>query len=238
MKEYQTDQIRNVVLLGHGSAGKTSLAEAMLFSSGATNRMGKVEEGTTVADFDEEEIRRRISLSLSLIPCEWKKHKINILDTPGYTDFAGEVVSAVHVADASLVLVDAVSGVEVGTELVWARADVKDLPRMVLINKMDRDNADFERALKALRDTFDANFVPVQLPVGSQSDFAGVVDLVTMKAYLGPDGKAGDIPAEMADQAEEYRITLMEAAAEGDDELIMKYLEGEELTNAEIQRGL
>jgi elongation factor G len=238
MKEYQTDQIRNIVLLGHGSAGKTSLAEAMLFSSGATNRMGKVEEGTTVADFDEEEMRRRISLSLSLIPCEWKKHKINILDTPGYTDFAGEVVSAVHVADAGLVLVDAVSGVEVGTELVWARADVKDLPRMVLINKMDRDNADFERALKALRDTFDGNFVPVQLPIGSQSDFAGVVDLVTMKAYLGAEGKAGDIPAEMADQAEEYRITLMEAAAEGDDELIMKYLEGEELTNAEIQRGL
>lgn len=238
MKEYKTDQIRNVVLLGHGSAGKTSLSEAMLFGSGATNRMGKVEEGTTTADFDEEEIKRHISLSLSLIPCEWNKHKINVLDTPGYTDFVGEVVSAVHVADVALVLVDAVSGVEVGTELVWTRADDRELPRMVFINKMDRDNADFERTLHALRDAFDENFVPVQLPIGSQSDFEGVVDLVTMRAYRGPDGQAGDIPDMMADQAEEYRITLMEAAAEGDDELIMKYLEGEELTNAEIHRGL
>ena len=238
MKEYNTDQIRNVALLGHGSAGKTSLSEAMLFCSGATNRMGKVEEGTTTADFDDQEIRRRISLSLSLIPCEWKKHKINVLDTPGYTDFVGEVVSAIHVADVGLVLVDAVSGVEVGTELVWVRADTGNLPRMVFINKMDRDNADFERALKALRDTFDGNFVPVQLPIGSQSDFEGVVDLATMKAYRGPDGQVGDVPETMAEQAEEYRIALMEAAAEGDDDLIMKYLEGEELTSAEMHQGL
>jgi elongation factor G len=238
MKEYKTDQIRNVVLLGHGSAGKTSLAEAMLFHSGAVNRLGKVEEGTTVADFDEEEIRRRISLSLSLVPCEWKQHKINVLDTPGYTDFVGEAASALHVADAALVLVDGVAGVEVGTELVWARADARGLPRMVLINKMDRDNANFERALEGLRNTFGGNFVPVQLPIGSQADFEGVVDLIAMKAYRGNDAQAGDIPETMAAQAEEYRIVLMEAAAEGDDELIMKYLEGEQLSNEEIQRGL
>jgi elongation factor G len=238
MKEYKTDQIRNVVLLGHGSSGKTSLAEAMLFRSGATNRMGKVEDGTTVADFDEEEIRRHISLSLSLVPCEWNKNKINLLDTPGYTDFVGEAVSGIHVADVGLVLVDAVSGVEVGTELVWTRADARDLPRMVFINKMDRDNANFERTLEALRENFGGNFVPLQLPIGSQADFDGVVDLITLKAYRGSEGQPGDIPETMADQVEEFRIVLMEAAAEGDDELIMKYLEGEELTAAEMRSGL
>lgn len=238
MKEYKTDQIRNVVLLGHGSAGKTMLAEAMLFHSDAINRMGKIEEGTTVSDYDEEEIRRQISLSMTLVPCEWKKHKLNLLDTPGYTDFVGEVISAVKVADTALVLVDAVSGVEVGTELVWNYAEQDNLPRMAFINKMDRDNANFDRTLETLRNTFNGNFVPVQLPIGSESDFEGVVDLVSMQAYRGPDAAAGDIPDTMADQVEEHRITLMEAAAEGDDELIMKYLEGEELTDAEIQRGL
>lgn len=238
MKEYKTDQIRNVVLLGHGSAGKTSLSEAMLFQSGATNRMGKVEDGTTVADFDDEETRRHISLSLSLVPCEWNGRKINVLDTPGYTDFVGEVISAVRVADIGLVLADAVSGVEVGTELVWGRADERGLARIAFINKMDRDNADFERTLQALRDTFGGNFVPLQLPIGSQADFDGVVDLIEGKAYRGTDGQASEIPATMANQVEEYRIFLMEAAAEGDDELIMKYLEGEELTPAEVRRGL
>jgi elongation factor G len=238
MKEYKTDQIRNVVLLGHGSAGKTTLAEAMLYKSGALNRMGKVEDGSTVTDFDEEEIRRHISLSLSLAPCEWQKSKINVLDTPGYTDFVGEVISAIHVADVGLVLVDAVSGVEVGTELVWTRADARALPRMVFINKMDRDNANFERTLEALRATFDGNFVPVQLPIGSEEDFDGVIDLATQKALRGVDDQASDIPETMAEQVEEHRVFLMEAAAEGDDELIMKYLEGEELTAAEIRHGL
>ncbi len=238
MKEYATEQIRNVVLLGHGSSGKTSLAEAMLFHTGATNRMGKVDDGTAVADFDEEEIRRKISLSLSLAPCEWKKFKINVLDTPGYTDFVGEVVSAIHVADVGLIVVDAVSGVEVGTELVWMQADARELPRMVLINKMDRDNANFVRTLEALRNTFEGNFVPLQLPIGSQADLEGVIDLISMKARRGADDQIGEIPPDMADQVEEYRIALMEAAAEGDDELIMKYLEGEELTDAEIRRGL
>jgi elongation factor G len=238
MKEYKTEEVRNVVLLGHGSSGKTSLAEAMLYHSGAINRMGKVEEGTTVSDFDEEEIRRHISLNLATLPCEWRQNKINVLDTPGYTDFIGEVVSAVHVADSALVLIDAVSGVEVGTESVWTRADEQSLPRMVFINKMDRDNASFERALAALREAFEGNFVPLQLPVGSQADFEGVVDLIAMKAYRGSDDQAGDIPTTMADQVEESRITLMEAAAEGDDELIMKYLEGEELTADEMRQGL
>ena len=238
MKEYTTDQVRNVVLLGHGSAGKTTLAEAMLYHSGAINRMGKVEDGTTVADFDEEETRRHISLSLAVVPCEWKNSKINVLDTPGYTDFVGEAISAIFVADTALVVVDAISGVEVGTELLWTRADARNLPRMVFINKMDRDNASYELTLNALRENFGGNFVPLVLPIGSQADFDGVIDLISGKAYRSNEGQASDIPETMADQVEENRVFLMEAAAEGDDELIMKYLEGEELTPAEIGRGL
>jgi elongation factor G len=235
---YSTDKLRNVVLLGHGSSGKTSLVEAMLFNTGAINRMGKVEEGSTVSDFDEEEMRRHISLNLSLVPCEWEKHKINVLDTPGYLDFVGEVISGIRVADAGIVLVDAVSGVEVGTELVWQHADKRNLPRIVLINKMDRDNASFQRTLDSLREKFDRNFVPLQVPIGEQSHFQGVVDLMDMQAYLGKEGQLGDVPGDLAETVEEARVTLIEAAAEGDDELIMKYLDGEELTNAEIAQGL
>jgi len=238
LKEYTTQHIRNLVLLGHGSSGKTSLAEAMLFASGAINRMGRVEDGTTVSDFDEEEIRRRISLSLTLIPVEWENCKLNVLDTPGYLDFIGEVISGIRVADLALVLVDPVGGVEVGTELVWNYADQYDLPRMVVINKMNRENADFARTLQALRDSFRRNFVPLQLPIGAQTHFAGVVDLIRMKALMGPQATVADIPADLKAQAEEARVQLVEAAAEGDDELILKYLEGEELTEEEIRRGL
>ena len=238
MKDYATGQLRNVVLLGHGNAGKTSLGEAMLFASGATNRLGRVEDGTTVSDFDEEEIRRRISLSLAHLPIEWKGCKINVLDTPGYTDFVGEVKSAVRVADLALLVVDAVSGVEVGTELVWNYAEEQALPRMVVVNKMNRENANLDRTLSALREVFGQEFVLLQLPVGAEGNLAGVVDLVKMQALLGPEGKAAEIPADLASQAEEARVTLIEAAAEADDELIMKYLEGEELTGEEVQRGL
>ena len=238
MKDYDTKQLRNIVLLGHGSAGKTSLAEAMLFTSGAINRMGGVEDGTTVADFDEEEIHRHISLNLALVPVEWEGHKINVLDTPGYTDFVGEVKSAIRVADLALILVDAVSGVEVGTELVWNFAEEQGLPRMVVVNKMNRENANLDRTLGALREAFGQNFVPVHLPIGAEGEFTGVVDLVKMQALMGPEGKSTEIPANVAGQAEEVRVPLIEAAAEADDELIMKYLEGEELTEEEIQQGL
>jgi len=238
MKEYHTKQLRNVVLLGHGSSGKTSLAEAMLFASGAINRMGRVEDGTTVADFDEEETRRHISLNLALAPVEWEDCKINVLDTPGYTDFVGEVKSAVRVADLGLLLVDGVSGVEVGTELVWNFAEEQGLPRMVVVNKMNRENANLAHALEALREAFGKNFVLTQLPIGTEGKFAGVVDLVKMRALVGPEGKVAEIPADLADQAEKAHTQLIEAAAESDDELIMKYLEGGELTEEEVQRGL
>jgi elongation factor G len=163
--------------------------------------MGKVEDGTTVADFDDEEIRRHISLNMALVPVEWAGYKINVLDTPGYTDFVGEVKSAIRVADLALVLVDAVAGVEVGTELVWNYADERELPRMVVVNKMNRENVDLSQVLETLQDTFGKNFVPVQLPVGTKGEFAGVVDLIKMQTLMGPEGKAGEIPAELADQA-------------------------------------
>ena len=238
MTIYKTDQIRNVVLLSHGGAGKTSLCEAMLYNSGAIKRMGRVDDGNTVSDYDPEEIRRKISLQLSLVPYEWNETKVNVIDVPGYTDFVGEMLSGIQVANAALVLVDAVAGVEVGTELVWGYADRRQLPRLVFINKMDRENADFEQALASLREQFDANFVPLQLPIGKQMDFRGVVDLVTMKAYLGEEGKKADIPAELRDRAEEARVQLVEAAAETDDALIEKYLEGGELSPQEIIGGL
>jgi elongation factor G len=238
MKNYATEQLRNVVLLGHGSSGKTSLAEAMLFASGAINRMGQVEEGTTVADFDEEEINRHISLNMALVPVEWKDHKINVLDTPGYTDFVGDVKSAMRAADMAVILIDAVSGVEVGTELVWSYVQEQGLPYVFVINKLDRENASFSRALNALQEVFDKNVVPFQIPIGEGVDFKGVVDLVNMKAFVGSEKKGVGVPAELADEAEEARIEVIEAAAEADDELIMKYLEGEDLTPEEIQAGL
>lgn len=238
MATYQAEQIRNVVLLGHSSAGKTSISEAMLFNCKHITRLGRVEDGSTVSDWDPEEHRRGISVNLSVLPCEWNGHKVNVLDTPGYMDFIGEVISAVRVADAGVVVLDAVAGVEVGTELVWDRADERQLPRIVFINKMDRENASFDRALAQLREVFSGNFVPLQLPIGAEADFKGVVDLVTMKAYLGADGEAAEVPADMADAVEEARLQLIEAAAEGDDDLIMKYLEGEELTADEVRQGL
>jgi elongation factor G len=238
MKDYQTAQIRNVALLSHGSAGKTSLAEAMLFNTGAINRMGDVNEGTTVSDYDEEEIRRNISLSTSLIPCEWEGHKINLLDTPGYLDFVGEVKGAIRVADSALILLDATSGVEVGTDLVWGYADEQSLPRMVFVNKMDRENANFQRCLDALKESFEADFIPIQLPIGSQQDFEGVVDLIAGKAYYGSKAEERKSPASLQAQIEDYRLQLIEAAAESEDDLIVKYLEGEELTEDEIRRGL
>jgi len=238
MKDYHTEQLRNIVLLGHGSSGKTSLAEAMLYTSGAINRMGEVEDGTTVADYDEEERNRHISLNLAVVPVEWKGHKVNVLDTPGYTDFVGEAKSAVRVADAALIVVDAVSGVEVGTELVWGFADEQSLSRLVVINKINRENVDVDRTLGELEERFGENFVLTHLPMGTGEDCSGVVDLVNMRALTGPEGAAADIPTNLVDRAEEARVQLIEAAAESDDELIMKYLEGEELTEDEIRRGL
>lgn len=236
MNEYKADKIRNLVLVGHSSSGKTTLAEALLFNTGATTRLGKVEDSTTVSDFDPEEQRRKISISTSLIPCEWNGYKINILDTPGYVDFVGEVKSALRVADCAVVIVDAVSGIEVGTELVWQYCEEAKLPRVVYINKMDRENANFERVLDQLRERFGKCIVAMQLPVGKETSFKGEVNVISRKAFLGT--QEGAAPAELAASIEERRTQLVEIAAESDDRLIEKYLGGEELSDEEIRLGL
>jgi len=238
MADYASNQLRNVVLLGHGSAGKTSLAEAMAFNAGVTNRLGRVEEGTALADFDEEEMRRHISVSTAIIPCPWAGVKINLIDTPGYLEFIGEVLSGLRAADCALFVLDAAAGVEVGTELLWNYADQRRIPRIVFVNKMDRENANFQNALASLSEKFDGRFVPVQLPIGEQDSFRGVVDLVSMKALIGGDAQQESIPSDMQEAVEEARLQLVEAAAEGDDELLMQYLEGEELSAEEIGSGL
>jgi elongation factor G len=238
MKEYTTQLIRNVALVSHSSAGKTMLAEAMLHFTSVTTRLGRIEDGSTISDFEDEEIRRGISLSTSVIPIEYKDTKINLLDTPGYTDFVGEVISAIRVADSAIVVVDAVSGAEVGTEIGLSYAEEFGLPRMLVINKMNRDNADFQKSLTSVQEITEARLIPLQIPWGEKADFQGVIDLLTMKAYAGQGQTAADIPAEYADAAEEARMELIEAAAEGDDELLMKYLEGEELSPEEVVNGL
>ncbi|MDO8671797.1 MAG: elongation factor G [Dehalococcoidia bacterium] len=238
MKRYRTEQLRNVGFFGHGGAGKTSLAEAMLFDAGAITRLGRVDEGTTTSDFDPDEIRRRISISLSVIPVEWDGAKLNVLDTPGYADFVGEVKEAVRVADGALFLVDAVAGVEVGTELTWKYVDERQLPRMILVNKIDRENADFYRTVERLQSAFGLKCVPIQMPVGSQSLFDGVIDLIRMKAFTGAKSLEGPIPADLAEQAALLRDRLVEVVAETDDELITKYLEGEEIAEEEIIKAL
>lgn len=238
MKEYTTDMIRNIALVSHSSAGKTMLAEALLHFTGASTRLGRIEDGTTVGDFEDEEIRRKISLSTALIPVEYKDVKINLLDTPGYTDFVGEVISALRVVDGAVVLIDSVAGAEVGTEIAWDYANRFNLPRFVVINKMNRDNANFRKALASIQDISDKRLIPVQLPWGERADFKGVIDLLTMKAYEGEGKIVKDIPAEFLDDSETARMELIEAAAEGEDDLLEKYLEGGELSAEEIQRGL
>lgn len=238
MSTYSPDKIRNVVLVGHSSSGKTTLAEAILFNTGALKRRGLVDDGNTVSDFDPEEIRRKISINTSVLPCEYQQAKINVLDAPGYLDFVGEVKGAIAAADTAIVVVDAVAGIEVGTELVWSYLDESNLPRIVFVNKMDRENANFGRVVSQLSDLFETRIIPFQLPIGSQETFQGVVDVIKMKAYLGEEGKEAEVPAELQEQANEYRQAIVEAAAESDDELIMKYLEGEELTLEEIVKGL
>jgi elongation factor G len=238
MKEYTTEFIRNIALASHSSSGKTVLAEAFLHFTGATTRLGRVEDGSTISDFEEEEQRRKLSLSTAILPVEYKDHKINFLDTPGYTDFVGEVISALRVSDGALILVDSVAGAEVGTEIAWHQCDVFNLPRFLVVNKMNRENANFRKALESVQNISDSRLIPVQLPWGERLDFKGVIDLLTMKAYAG-DGKTSQaIPAEFTNEAEEARMELIEAAAEGEDALLEKYLEGTELTSEEIQRGL
>lgn len=238
MKEYTTEFIRNVALASHGSSGKTMLIEAFAHFTGITTRLGGIQEGNTLADFEEEEIRRGLSLSTAVIPIEYKDCKINFLDTPGYTDFVGEMVSGLRVVDGVLVVVDAVAGAEVGTEVALHYSDQFGLARFVIIDKMDRDNANFRKAMDSVQQLSEKRLIPVQLPWVGEKGFQGVIDLRTMKAYRGNGKQADDISGDLSDEVEAARMELIEAAAEGEDALLEKYLEGEELSTEEITRGL
>jgi len=243
MKTYETANIRNIAIVGHGGSGKTSLASAMLFDAGAINRLAKVEEGNTVTDFDEDEIERQISLSTALAYCEWNKTKINILDTPGYGNFINEARAALHVSDAALVTVCAVAGVEVQTEKVWEFAQEFSLPRFLVLNRLDRDRASFQRSLASIQESFGRTAIPVQLPLGAEKDFRGIVDLLRMKALVWKGDEKGsfqeqDIPDDIKGEAEQARNTLVEMTAEGDDALMEKFFDSGDLTQEEIMKGL
>jgi elongation factor G len=237
MKVYRAEQIRNVALISHVGAGKTSLVDAALYDSGAVTRQGKVDDGTSISDYDPDELKRHMSLNVKVLPVEWKDHKINFIDTPGYADFVGEVKAGLRVADAALVVVTAEKGVEVGTELTWQYADERKLPRMVFVNKLDRENTSFDQALESLRKQFGVRVVPLQLPIGEQSAFRGVVDLVSQKAYTFEGGNKVQeipVPAAIKDRISTYREQLIESAVESDDAMMEKFLEGEELSDEEI----
>ena len=241
MKQYRTDQIRNIAIIAHSGAGKTSLVEAMLYNGGAIERMGAVDSGNSVADYAADEIERKTTLNCSVCIAEWEGHKLNLIDTPGAEDFYGDLHSVLRIVDAVVVVVDATTGVEGGTEKVWEVADKYELPRLIFINKMDKENASFENALASVEDILETRAVPTQLPIGKEDQFSGVVDVIQMAAYLQPDGSKraakAEIPADLETQAEEAREALVEVAAESDDELIEKFFEGE-LSDEEIQNGL
>ncbi len=241
MRQYRTEQIRNIGIISHSGAGKTSLIEAMLYNGGAIERMGSVDEGTTVADYATDEIERKTTLNCSVCIAEWEEHKLNLIDTPGAEDFYGDLHSVLRVVDAVVVVVDATTGVEGGTEKVWEIADKYELPRIIFINKMDKENASFENTLASIEDTLETRAVPMQLPIGSEEQFTGVVDIIQNAAFLEPDGNKrsakAEVPADLAATAEESSEALVEIAAESDDELIEKFFEGE-LSEQEIQEGL
>ncbi len=240
MKDYTAGKLRNVCLMSHGGAGKTTLAEAMLFNTGVLDRFGKVNDGNTTMDYDPEEIKRKISISTSIAPCEWKDHKINIIDTPGYFDFVGEVKQGIRVSDSAVILVAAKGGVAVGTEKSWAYAKEQGIPRMFFVSKMDEENANFHEVLDQLKDTFGNSVIPFQLPILEGDKFVGYVDVINMKAKKFDKDKLvdADIPADMSDTLEELKEALNEAIAETSEELMEKYFSGEEFTSEEMISGL
>jgi len=233
-------KIRNVGFAGHGGVGKTSLVEGILFAAGAINRLGKVDDGTTTTDFDPDEIKRKISLGTSVAFCDWKGHRLNLIDTPGYGDFVADARAGLRAASAAVIVVDAVAGVQVQTEKVWKYANEYALPRAIVINRLDRERADFFRTLESLQKRLKGRLCPLQIPVGSESAFAGVVDLVAMKALVTADGKMkeADVPGEIMDDAKAWREKLIEAVAETDDDLLSKYLEEGGISEEEMLGAL
>ncbi len=240
MKAYTGDKIRNVAIVGHGGAGTTSVTEALLYRSGAIDRMCKVEDGATTTDFEPEEIKRKVSVNATLAPVEWHDCKINFIDTPGFADFVAEVKGAFRAVDSALIVINATAGVQVGTEQCWKLAEEANLPRILLVNKMDRENADFDSILENLRHKFGKKVLPLELPLGKEDNFEGVIDCVKMKAYR-KNGNGSDeieIPEDMKAYAEEMHEKMVEAAVEADDECMMRYLEGETISDEEIKKCL
>jgi elongation factor G len=243
MKVYDAPSIRNVALVGHSGAGKTQLVSALLFDAGAVNRLGRVDDGTTVTDYDEEEISRKHTLACSLAYAEWNRHKINVIDTPGMANFLSDARAALRVADAAIVVVDAVAGVEVSTEKIWAAAEELKVPRLVVLNRLDRERASLDRSIDSLRGVFGRTVVPIQLPIGEEKSFRGVIDLVAMKAWtFAADGSGkpteAEIPGDRAAAAETAREALIELVAEADDSLMEKFFEAGTLTQEELVGGL
>ena len=242
MAKYESKSLRNLAIVGHGGTGKTSLSESFLFVSGKNERLGRVDDSTSTMDYEPEEQKRRVSISSAANFIEWEKHKINIIDTPGDSNFAYDIKCSMSVVENAIVVIDAVSGVEFQTQKVWELADEFKLPRIVFINRMDRERADFNKALVSLKSKFAKKVTPVCLPIGAEDKFNGIVDLIGFKAYLFNDnkgiGKAVDIPAEMMDEVKRLRSTMVEDIAEGDDELMNKYLEAGELSPEELKIGL
>lgn len=241
MKEYSTGNIRNVVLISHGGAGKTTIGDAMLFLSGGNDRFGRTDDNSSLLDFDPDEQRRKTTILTSVAPIEWKGTKINVLDTPGYFDFVGEVRSALRVGDGAVVVVDATGGVEVGTELVWQYAREHKVPRLIVVNKLDRENTNFEAVVAQINEALNAHATPLYLPVGKDASFKGLVDVIKgVMITTGADGKSteGPVPADLAGAVSDLKEQLKEAACDGDDSLMEKYLEEGDLSDEEIERGL
>ncbi|NLY85959.1 MAG: elongation factor G [Tissierellia bacterium] len=240
MKTYSADKIRNVALLGHSSSGKTTLTEAVLFATGVTKRQGRVDDGNTVSDFDKEEIARKVSINTTVIPVEWKNTKFNLLDTPGYFDFIGEMYGAKRASEGSILLIDASAGIEVGTEKAWKNLEKYKTPRIIFINKMDKEEVNFENLISQLKDQFGDKIVPFALPIGVSGDFKGFVSVIDEKAYEynGIQRKEVDLADDFKMEIDSIKEGLMETIAETDEELMEKYFEGEEFTHEEITKGL
>ncbi|MEG0831990.1 MAG: GTP-binding protein, partial [Acidaminococcaceae bacterium] len=240
MKEYTGDRIRNVAIVGHGGAGTTSVTEALLYRSGAISRMCKVEDGATTTDYEPEEIKRKVSVNATLAPVEWRDSKINFIDTPGFADFVAEVKGAFRAVDSALIVVCATSGVQVGTEQCWKLAEEAGLPRIVFVNKMDRENADYDAILENLRSKFGKRVLPLELPLGKEAAFEGVIDVYKMKAYRaqGNSSEEMEIPADMLTWAQAAHDKMVEAAVEADDDCMLRYLEGETISDEEIKKCL
>ncbi len=241
LKEFSTGNIRNVALISHSGAGKTTVGDAMLFVTGGNDRFGRVDDATSVLDYDSEEVRRKTTVSTALAPVEWNGHKVNILDTPGYFDFVGEVRSALRVADGALVVIDATGGIEVGTELVWQYTVEYEIPRLLVVNKLDRENTDFQDTLNELGNVFGRRVLPLYLPLGKEAGLKGVVDIIREVALISsPDGKITQerVPEDMAGDVSDLKEELKEAACDGDDDLLEKYLDEGDLTDEEILKGL